>query len=51
MVKIGYVRVSTRDKNLDWQIESLEKIQVDKLFCAKMPGVNAKCPQLQNMLD
>ncbi|MCT6892023.1 MAG: recombinase family protein, partial [Lactobacillus sp.] len=32
MAKIGYARVSTRDQNLDRQIESLEKIKVDKLF-------------------
>lgn len=51
MAKIGYARVSTRDQNLDRQIESLEKIQVDKLFCDKMSGANTKRPQLQNMLD
>ncbi|RMC47356.1 recombinase family protein [Lactobacillus sp. ESL0228] len=51
MAKIGYARVSTRDQNLDRQIESLEKIKVDKLFCDKMSGANTKRPQLQNMLD
>ncbi|RHW55070.1 recombinase family protein [Lactobacillus bombicola] len=51
MAKIGYARVSTRDQNLDRQIESLEKMKVDKLFCDKLSGTNIKRPQLQNMLD
>lgn len=51
MAKIGYARVSTRDQNLDRQIESLEKMKVDKLFCDKLSGANTKRPQLQNMLD
>lgn len=51
MAKIGYARVSTRDQNLDRQIESLEKMKVNKLFCDKMSGANTKRPQLQNMLD
>ena len=51
MAKIGYARVSTRDQNLDRQIEALENFKVDKLFCDKMSGANTKRPQLQNMLD
>lgn len=51
MAKIGYARVSSRDQNLDRQIEALENFKVDKLFFDKMSGANTKRPELQNMLD
>lgn len=50
MAKIGYARVSTREQNLDRQIEALEN-RVDKLFCDKMSGSTTKRPELQNMLN
>lgn len=51
MAKIGYARVSSRDQNLDRQIEALEKNKVDKLFCDKISGATTNRPQLQKMLD
>ena len=51
MSKIGYARVSTRDQNLDRQVEALEKCQVDRLFCDKMSGATTRRPELQKMLD
>ena len=51
MAKIGYARVSTRDQNLDRQIEALENFKVDKLFCDKMSGATTKRPELQKMLN
>lgn len=51
MAKIGYARVSTRDQNLDRQVEALKKCQVDKLFCDKMSGATTRRPELQKMLD
>lgn len=51
MAKIGYARVSTRDQNLDRQIEALKKIRVDKLFCDKISGATTKRPELQKMLN
>lgn len=49
MVKIGYVRISTRDQNLDRQLEQLK--HVDKLFQEAGSGANLDRPQLQAMLD
>ena len=51
MAKIGYARVSTRDQNLDRQVDALKQCQVDKLFCDKMSGATTRRPQLQKMLD
>lgn len=51
MAKIGYARVSTRDQNLDRQVEALENFKVDKLFCDKMSGATTKRPELQKMLN
>ena len=51
MAKIGYARVSSRDQNLDRQIETLEKNKVDKLFWDKISGATTNRPQLQKMLD
>lgn len=51
MAKIGYARVSTREQNLDRQIEALQNIKVDKLFCDKISGATTKRPELQKMLN
>lgn len=51
MAKIGYARVSSRDQNLDRQVDALKQCQVDKLFCDKMSGATTRRPQLQKMLD
>lgn len=51
MAKIGYARVSTREQNLDRQVEALKNFKVDKLFCDKMSGATTKRPELQKMLN
>lgn len=49
MTKIGYSRVSTKEQNLDRQIEALK--DVSKLFTDKMSGKNTERPQLNAMLE
>lgn len=39
-MKLGYVRVSSRDQNLERQIVQLKKILVDKIFAEKKSGKN-----------
>lgn len=36
-MKIGYARVSTKDQNLDLQIEALEKAGCEKITWRKFP--------------
>lgn len=35
-MKIGYARVSTKDQNLDLQIEALENVGCDKIYQEKI---------------
>lgn len=49
MAKIGYARVSTRDQNIDRQLEQLK--HVDRLFQEAVSGVSKDRPQLKAMLD
>lgn len=49
MAKIGYARVSSKNQNLDRQIESLQG--VSKLFSDKMSGQSLERPQLKAMLE
>lgn len=49
MTKIGYSRVSTKDQNLDRQLEALK--DVSKLFTDKMSGKNTERPQLKAMMN
>lgn len=49
MAKIGYARVSSKDQNLDRQLESLQN--VSKVFSDKLSGQTTERPQLQAMLD
>lgn len=48
--KIEYARVSTRDQNLDMQIDALEKEGYAKIFCEKISGVKER-PELAKLLD
>lgn len=50
-MKIGYVRVSSRDQNLDRQITMLEKYKIDKLFQEKASGKNCDRPEFQNLMN
>ena len=49
MSKIGYARVSSKEQNLDRQLEALQG--VSKVFSDKASGQSTERPQLQVMLD
>lgn len=49
MTKIGYARVSSKEQNLDRQLEALQG--VSKVFSDKISGQSTERPQLQAMLD
>lgn len=49
MSKIGYARVSSKEQNLDRQLEALQS--VSKVFSDKASGQSTERPQLQSMLD
>ena len=49
MTKIGYARVSSKEQNLDRQLQALEG--VSKVFSDKVSGATTERPQLQAMLD
>ncbi len=38
MAKIGYIRVSSQDQNLDRQVAMLNQLKIDKLFQEKAIG-------------
>lgn len=49
-MKIGYIRVSSKDQNEDRQIKALEDI-VDKMYIDKSSGKDTNIPCLQKMLS
>ncbi|USJ21616.1 recombinase family protein [Lactococcus formosensis] len=49
MSKIGYARVSSKEQNLDRQLEALQS--VSKVFSDNASGQSTERPQLQAMLD
>ena len=48
MAKIGYARVSSKEQNLERQLQALES--VSKVFSDKVSGATTERPQLQAML-
>lgn len=50
-MKIGYARVSTRDQNLDLQIEALEKAGCEKIYQEKISGTTKNRPELDKMIE
>ena len=48
MAKIGYARVSSKEQNLDRQLEALQ--DVSKVFSDKASGQSTERPQLLDML-
>jgi DNA invertase Pin-like site-specific DNA recombinase len=51
MTKVGYARVSTREQNLDRQIDALNREHVSRIFAEKRSGKNTERPELHKMLD
>jgi len=51
MGKIGYARVSTRDQNLDNQIDMLKNHGCESIFSEKVSGRKYKRTELDNCLD
>lgn len=49
MSKVGYARVSTKEQNLDRQLDLLS--DVSKIFADKISGKTAERPQLKAMLE
>ncbi|WP_293935432.1 recombinase family protein, partial [Sphingobacterium sp. UBA6645] len=45
-----HVRVSTRDQNLDLQIEALQKAGCEKIFEEKISGSTKNRPELDKMI-
>lgn len=50
-MKIGYVRVSTVDQNLDLQIDALKAHGCDEIFEDKLSGIAGKRPGLEKALQ
>lgn len=50
-MKIGYARVSTREQNLDRQIDQLEKEGCERIYCEKVSGTQSDRPELLRMMD
>jgi DNA invertase Pin-like site-specific DNA recombinase len=48
---IGYARVSTRDQNLDLQLDALNKEKCERIFKEVISGAKSERPVLQDMLN
>lgn len=51
MAKIGYVRVSTKDQNLDRQFKKLKEENVTIIFEDKLSGKDTNRPEFQKLLE
>jgi len=49
-MKIGYARVSTKDQNLNLQINALKTAGCEKFYCEKMSAVKDR-PELEMMIS
>lgn len=50
-MRVGYIRVSTKEQNTARQEVLMEQLGIEKVFIDKMSGKNDKRPQLQEMID
>ena len=50
-MKIGYARVSTREQNLDMQLEALKACGCTRIFTEKVSGMIAQRPELKECLN
>ena len=49
-MNFGYARVSTKDQNLDTQLEQLHAVHVDRIFQEKISGTTTSRPALDELL-
>ena len=50
-MKVGYIRISTKDQNTARQDVLIEQLGVEKVFTDKLSGKNTDRPELQKMMD
>jgi DNA invertase Pin-like site-specific DNA recombinase len=50
-MKFGYARVSTKDQNLDLQIDALIENGCEKIYKEKVSGIKTCRPELDRLLD
>jgi DNA invertase Pin-like site-specific DNA recombinase len=50
-MKYGYARVSSKDQNLDRQVEKLKTVPVKCIFMEKVSGVEQDRPELAALMD
>lgn len=50
-MKVGYVRISTKEQNTARQDSLMEQLGVEKVFTDKMSGKNTERPELHRMMD
>ena len=50
-MKVGYVRISTKEQNTARQDELMRLLDVEKVYTDKMSGKDAERPELHKMMD
>ena len=50
-MKVGYIRVSTKDQNTARQEVLMEELGVEKVYIEKVSGKDKNRPELKKMLD
>lgn len=50
-MKVGYIRVSTREQNTVRQDELMKNLEVEKIYTDRMSGKNTDRPELRKMMD
>jgi len=49
-MRIGYARVSSRDQNLEMQLDALNKAGCERIFTDKLSGAQVERPGLKEAL-
>ena len=50
-MKVGYVRISTKEQNTARQDELMKGLEVEKVYTDRMSGKNKERPELRKMMD